>query len=138
MGSDKKANKAGKGKTAIWIIIILLVLSALGSISDSGGSSYNQNSSKHKAARETAELAIQNDLGYRCYTESKVVYENDTYIIVAVKYGLSEDDDSYWVTFVRCYGSGEYWNSKINGNGIDYDNISQEIIDELKLRWEMK
>lgn len=134
---DTKKTKNSKGQIILFCVVGMIIIAALKSISDDG---YNENNAEYKTACETAELAVQSKkVEHSCPTDSKVIYSNDKYIIVAVKYWLTEETkDTYWLTFVRCYQNGEYWNSMIDGNGIDYENISQEIIDELKIKWELK
>lgn len=135
--NDKKA-KNSKGKIILFCVIGMIIIAAFKSIGEDDD--YRQNSTEYKNACETAELAVQSKkVGHSCSADSKVIYSNDRYIVVAVKYWLSEETkDTYWLTFVRCYQNGEYWNSMIDGNGIDYDNIPNEIVDELKVKWELK
>ncbi len=130
--------KAKKNKWIFYCIIGMLLFA--GAKSAINEDSHNTNSKEHQTACKTAELAVQSKkVEHSCPTESKVIYENEQYIIVAVKYWLTDETkDTYWITFVRCYGNGEYWNSMIDGNGIDYDDIPEDIINELKIKWELK
>lgn len=93
-----------------------------------------------KEACETAELAVQSKvIGDTWPMESKVIYKNDDYKVVAVKYWMPQGSkDSYWVTFVLCGWSGKNWYRMVSGPGVDYDHISKDTIKELRLGWELK
>lgn len=96
---------------------------------------------KGKVACETAELAVQSKvIGDTWPMESKVIYKNDDYKVVAVKYWIpGGSGNSYWVTFVLCSRSGESWYYLIKDvTGVDYDHISKDTIKELRLGWELK
>ncbi len=135
---NMERTKSSKGKVVLWCVIGMIIFAAVKSLGN--GDEYNENKGAYKTACETAELAVQSKkVGAECPTEGKVVYANDRDIVVAVKYWITEETkDTYWITFVQCYGEGEYWHSMIDGNGIDYDNIPQDVIDDLKIKWELK
>lgn len=134
MGEPKKNN----GKKIITIIAGIYLLYTLG-MNFIGGSLMSNND---KEACETAERRVQSDVyqdfGKIPVTASKVIYQNNDRICVLVKYSFSEEGlkDSYGVKAVSVSKYADV--PQVTNVRVDYDNVPDELVRELKVLWELK
>lgn len=139
---NQTPKKKSKKKLILTIICICLAYCLIVSLFDNDGSINEKHNSE---ACDAAELYVQSTYyqlsGLIPATRSKVVYKNDTYTCVAVKYTITEDDwdTGYWMKFVCVTNS---FNTAVRATdevrGVDYDNISDELINELKVLWQLQ
>lgn len=140
-------NPTPKKKSAKQIIITivgiyLVYCIVINIFNNNGNTTIGKND---KEACEAAELHVQSSIykssGAVPVTRSKVVYKNDRYTCVAVKYTLTEEDwdNFYWARFVCIMNS---INAAVrmtdDVGGLDYDNIPNDVINELKVLWELQ